>query len=112
VSKGKVGFRGAEEHYRLKGRERFKIWGLKMEGTNAPGNGAPVFRDGVQVGLVTQAMYSSLNQHNVAIARVPVDCANNGTALEVRCGTHGPIKAVTHSLPFYDIKKERRSVQD
>ena len=112
VSKGKVGFRGAEEHYRLKGKERFKIWGLKMEGTNPPGNGAPVFRDGVQVGLVTQAMYSSLNQHNVAIARLPVDCANNGTALEVRCGTHGPIKAVTHSLPFYDIKKERRSVQD
>ncbi len=112
VSKGKVGFRGAEEHYRLKGKERFKIWGLKMEGTNPPGNGAPVFRDGEQVGLVTQAMYSSLNQHNVAIARLPVDCANNGTALEVRCGTHGPIKAVTHSLPFYDIKKERRSVQD
>ena len=112
VSKGKVGFRGAEEHYRLKGRERFKIWGLKLEGTNAPGNGAPVFRDGVQVGLVTQAMHSSLNQHTVAIARLPVDCANNGTALEVRCGTHGPIKAVTHSLPFYDIKKERRSVQD
>ena len=111
VSPGKVGFRGAEEHYRLKGRERFKIWGLKMEGTNAPGNGAPVFRDGVQVGLVTQAMYSSLNQHNVAIARLPVDCANTGTALEVRCGTHGPIKAMTHSLPFYDIKKERRSVQ-
>jgi aminomethyltransferase len=111
VSKGKVGFRGAEEHYRLKGKERFKIWGLKMEGTNPPGNGAPVFRDGEQVGLVTQAMYSSLNQHNVAIARLPVDCANNGTALEVRCGTHGPIKAVTHSLPFYDIKKERRSVQ-
>jgi aminomethyltransferase len=112
VSKGKVGFRGAEAQYRLKGRERFKIWGLKLEGTNAPGNGAPVFRDGVQVGLVTQAMYSSLNQHNVAIARLPVDCANNGTALEVRCGTHGAIKALTHSLPFYDIKKERRSVQD
>ena len=110
VSPGKVGFRGAEEHYRLKGKERFKIWGLKLEGTNAPGNGAPVYRDGKKVGLVTQAMYSPLNKHNVAIARLPVDCANDTTKLEVRCATHGPIKAVTHSLPFYDVKKERRSV--
>lgn len=111
VSPGKVGFRGAEEHYRLKGRERFKIWGLKLEGTNVPGNGAPVFRDGKQVGLVTQAMYSPLNKHNIAIARLPVDCANNGTTLEVRCGTHGPMKATTHSMPFYDPEKKRRMVQ-
>ncbi|MEI6097150.1 MAG: aminomethyltransferase family protein [Alphaproteobacteria bacterium] len=109
VSPGKTGFRGAEEHYRLKGRERFKIWGLKLEGLNAPGNGAPVYRDGVQVGLVTQAMHSNINNHTVAIARLPVDCANNGTKLEVRCGTHGPITATTHAMPFYDIDKKRRS---
>ena len=81
VSPGKTGFRGAEEHYRLKGKERFKIWGLKLEGKNVPGNGAPVFKDGKQVGLVTQAMYSPLNNWNIAIARLPVDCANDGTKL-------------------------------
>ncbi|MGL6210931.1 MAG: aminomethyltransferase family protein [Paracoccaceae bacterium] len=112
VSPGKVGFRGAEEHYRLKGRERFKIWGLKLAGMNVPGNGAPVFREGVQVGVVTQAMYSVLNQHTIAIARLPVDCANTGTALEVRCGTHGPIKATTHPMPFYDPEKKRRTAKD
>lgn len=111
VSPGKVGFRGAEEHYRLKGKERFKIWGLKLEGKNVPGNGAPVFRDGKKVGVVTQAMYSPLNKHNIAIARIPVDCANNGSKLEVRCGTHGPIAASTHSMPFYDPEKKRRTVQ-
>jgi aminomethyltransferase len=111
VSTGKVGFRGAEEHYRLKGRERFKISGLKLEGKNAPGNGAPVMQGGKQVGVVTQAMYSPLNHHTVAIARLPVDCANNGTELVVNCGTHGAIKATSHSLPFYDIDKKRRSVQ-
>ena len=111
VSAGKTGFRGAEEHYRLKGRERFKIWGLKLEGVNAPGNGAGVFRNGKQVGLVTQAMYSPLNKHTVAIARLSVDCANDGTVLEVRCGTHGPIRALSHSLPFYDVKKARRTAQ-
>lgn len=111
VSPGKTGFRGAEEHYRLKGRERFKIWGLKMEGTNAPGNGAPVFRGDKQVGLVTQAMYSSLNKHNIAIARLPVDCANDGTRLTVRCATHGEIAATTHSMPFYDVEKKRRTAK-
>jgi aminomethyltransferase len=111
VSPGKIGFRGAEEHYRLKGRERFKIWGLKLEGKNAPGNGAPVLRAGKQVGVVTQAMYSPLNNHTVAIARLPVDCANNTTDLVVNCGTHGAIKAQSHSLPFYDVDKKRRSVQ-
>ena len=109
VSPGKVGFRGAEEHYRLKGRERFKIWGLKLNGTNVPGNGAPVMRDGKQVGIVTQAMYSPLNKHNIAIARLPVDCANIGTKLVVNCGTHGAINATTHSMPFYDVEKKRRT---
>lgn len=111
VSPGKVGFRGAEEHYRLKGKERFKIWGLKMEGTNVPGNGAPIYRDGKKVGVVTQAMYSPLNKHNIAIARIPVDCANNGTKLVVNCATHGEIAAVTHSMPFYDVEKKRRTAQ-
>ena len=109
VSPGKVGFRGAEEHYRLKGRERFKIWGLVLEGKNAPGNGAPVMRDGKQVGVVTQAMHSPLNNHTVAIARLPVDCANNDTKLVVNCADHGEIAATTHSMPFYDIEKKRRT---
>ena len=111
VSPGKTGFRGAEEHYRLKGRERFKIWGLKLEGTNAPGNGAPILRDGKPVGVVTQAMHSTLNNHTIAIARLPVDCANLGTKLVVNCDTHGKINATTHPMPFYDVDKRRRSAQ-
>jgi aminomethyltransferase len=111
VSPGKTGFRGAEEHYRLKGRERFRIWGLKIDGVNAPGNGAPVFRDGMQVGLVTQAMRSPVNQHTVAIARLPVDCANTGTALTIRCATHGEMAALTHPMPFYDPGKTRRTAK-
>lgn len=111
VSPGKTGFRGAEEHYRLKGRERFRIWGLKLEGTNPPGNGAPVFRGDTQVGVVTQAMYSSLNKHNIAIARLPVDCANSGTKLMVHCATHGPIAATTHPMPFFDPEKKRRTAK-
>jgi aminomethyltransferase len=112
VSPGKVGFRGAEEHYRLKGKERFKIWGLQLEGDTPPDNGSPVTRDGQQVGLVTQAMHSPLNNWTVAIARLPVDCANEGTRLTVNSLNAGEIAATTHSLPFYDREKKRRTVKD
>ncbi len=111
VSPGKTGFRGAEEHYRLKGRERFKIWGLKLAGKNPPGNGAPVMKGGKQVGLVTQAMYSPLNDWTVAIARLPVDCANEGTKLTVNCATHGEIAATTGPMPFFDPEKKRRTAK-
>jgi aminomethyltransferase len=112
VTKGKTGFRGAEEHYRLQGKERFKISGLKFaDKTKVPGN-APIYKDGKKVGVVTQPMYSPLNDWVVAIARLPVDCANNGTEVEVRCGTHGPLKAVSAPLPFYDVEKKRRTAKD
>ena len=111
VSPGKTGFRGAEEHYRLKGKERFKIWGLVLDGVNAPGNGAPVFRGSEQVGVVTQAMHSPLNKHTIAIARLPVDCATTGTKLTVNCATHGEIAATTHPMPFYDVEKKRRTAK-
>lgn len=111
VSPGKTGFRGAEEHYRLKGKERFKIWGLKLEGKVAPGNGAPVLQGGKQVGVVTQAMYSPLNDWTVAIARLPVDCANTGTKLTVTCATAGEIAATTAPMPFFDVEKKRRTAK-
>uniref|UniRef100_UPI0035B1EF09 aminomethyltransferase family protein n=1 Tax=Paenirhodobacter enshiensis TaxID=1105367 RepID=UPI0035B1EF09 len=112
VSPGKTGFRGAEEHYRLKGKERFKIWGLKLAGDVAPENGAPVLRDGKQVGVVTQAMHSPLNDWTVAIARLPVDCANEGTALTVQSAEAGEIAATTAAMPFFDIDKARRTAKD
>ena len=62
VSPGKTGFRGAEEHYRLKGKERFKIFGVLLEGKEPADEGAPVYRDGKKVGVVTCAMYSPLVQ--------------------------------------------------
>lgn len=110
VSEGKVGFRGAEEHYRLKGRERFKIYGLVLEGNEAAEEGAPLMRDGKQVGVATIGMYSSLNKHNVAIARMPVECAVPGTALQVQNST-GLINCKSASMPFYDVNKERRTVK-
>ncbi|PZX12689.1 aminomethyltransferase family protein [Celeribacter halophilus] len=110
VSKGKTGFRGAEEHYRLKGKERFKIYGVKLEGTEPAVEGAPLLKDGKEVGVVTIGMYSPLNEHNVGIARMPVDCAVEGTELTVR-NPDGEIRAVAHPMPFYDVDKKRRTAK-
>ena len=73
--------------------------------------GAPVMREGVQVGVVTQAMYSPLNDWTVAIARLPVDCANEGTKLVVNCAENGPIAATTGAMPFFDPEKKRRTAK-
>lgn len=110
VSKGKTGFRGAEEHYRLKGKERFKIYGVKLEGTTPADEGAPLMKDGEQVGIVTVGMYSPLNAHNVGIARMPVDCAVEGTPLTV-ANESGEIAAIAHPMPFYDVDKKRRTAK-
>ncbi len=110
VSPGKTGFRGAEEHYRLKGKERFKIFGVKLEGTEPAEEGAALMKDGKQVGVVTIGMYSPLNEHNVGIARMPVDCAVPGTKMSVR-NAGGEIPCVAAEMPFHDPEKKRRTAK-
>ena len=43
VSPGKNDFRGADAHARLKGKERFKIFGLLVEGKAPADMGDPVY---------------------------------------------------------------------
>ena len=110
VSPGKQGFRGAENHYASKGKERFKIFGLKLDGTEPAEEGAPLLQDGKKVGVATIGMYSSLNKHNVAIARMPVECAKPGTKLQVQNST-GLIDCEAAAMPFYDIDKSKRTAK-
>ena len=110
VSPGKTGFIGAEEHYRLKGKERFKIYGVLLDGTVPAEEGAPLMKDGKQVGVVTMGMYSSLNKHNVGIARMPVDCAVDGVKMTVK-NSDAEIACTAHSMPFYDVDKKRRTAK-
>ena len=110
VSPGKTGFRGAEEHYRLKGKERFKIFGLLFDGKEVPAEGAGLFKDGEKVGVVTCAMYSPLKDQTMAIARMPVECAEQGIRLEVE-GADGMLGAMAHTMPFDDPKKSKRTAK-
>ncbi|ODN71658.1 aminomethyltransferase family protein [Methylobrevis pamukkalensis] len=110
VSPGKTGFRGAEEHYRLKGKERFRIFGVLMDGKDAPKEGAAVMSGGEKVGVVTCAMYSPLVEKAMAIARLDVPFAVTGTALQVE-GPDGPMDATAQPLPFDDPKKQKRTAK-
>lgn len=111
VSPGKTGFRGAENHYALQGKERFKIYGVKLEGTTPASEGAELLKDGEVVGVVTFGMHSELNDHNVGIARMPVECAVPGTKMTVRNSDGTEIPCVAEDMPFYDKDKKIRTAK-
>ena len=108
VSPGKTGFRGVEEHYRLKGRERFKIFGVLAETDEALEAGDELHADGRRVGVVTCGMYSRLTGRSMAIARMDVGAAVEGTKLEVK-GKSISCPAIAHPINFDDPQKKKRT---
>ena len=108
VSPGKTGFRGAEEHARLKGKERFKIFGLLIEADGPSEAGDEVYADGQKVGVITCPCYSKLTGRSMAIMRVGVPFAKQGTKMEVR-GKKLVAKAIAHTITFDDPEKKKRT---
>ena len=109
VSPGKTGFVGAENHYASEGKERFKIYGVLLDGPVPADEGATLLLDGAAVGVVTFGMCSALNGHNVGIARMPVSAAVPGTALTVRNNDGLEIGCTAQEMPFYDRDKSIRA---
>ena len=95
----------------MKGKERFKIYGVRLEGTTPADEGADLLQNGEKVGHVTFGMNSDLFGHNVGIARMPVAAATPGTALTVRNGDGTEIAAVAEEMPFYDKDKKVRTAK-
>jgi aminomethyltransferase len=108
VSPGKNDFRGADQHYRLKDRQRFKIFGLLVDGDVPADMGDGVYADGKQVGVVTCGMYSSLTRKSMALARLDPGAAVHGRRLEIR-GKRVNAPASAHTLPFDDPQKKKRT---
>ncbi|MEK1838181.1 MAG: aminomethyltransferase family protein, partial [Pseudomonas sp.] len=109
VSPDKREFRGAEEHFRLRGQERFKITGVLLEGVRAAEAGDTLWQGNQQVGVITCGMYSRLSKRSMAIARMSVACSSPGIALQVRGSQESA--AVTHALPFDDPEKTKRTAK-
>jgi len=108
VSPGKTGFLGAPEHFRLRGRERFKIFGLLAEGAEAVPNGAKVYDRETEIGVVTCAMASTLTGKSMAIGRLAPDYAIPGRTVCIG-DSKDAVAAATHSLPFDDPGKTKRN---
>ena len=112
VSPGKTGFIGAENHYALKGKERFKIYGVKLsDSMQRMELGARVLRDGTDIGVITYGLSSELNGYSVAIARIDVDAARPGTKVTVVQPDGTELAATAEEMPFYDKDKSIRSAK-
>jgi len=108
VSPGKTGFRGAEEHYRLQGKERFKIFGVLLDSIEAAEPGDPLYADDRKIGVITCPMVSTLTGKSMAIARMDVEFAVQGSKISVDRKS-GTVDAIAHTLPFDDPKKTKRT---
>lgn len=108
VSPGKVGFRGAEEHHRLKGRERFRIFGVVASTDRVLDAGDALYADGRPVGVVTCGMVSRRTGRSLAIARMAVEVARDGTPLDVK-GKSVECRAIAHPIDFDDPEKKKRT---
>ena len=111
VSPGKEGFIGAENHYAMKGKERFKIFGVKLSGDamDQMEMHARVLHSGKDVGVITYGLSSELNGYSVAIARLDPEVAKAGTKLTVKQPDGTELDATAEEMPFYDKDKSIRT---
>ncbi len=112
VSPGKEGFIGAENHYAMEGKERFKIYGVKLsDSMDQMEMFARVHADGKDVGVITYGLSSELNNYSVAIARLHPSVAKAGTKLTVVQPDGTELAATAEEMPFYDKDKQIRTAK-
>ncbi len=113
VSPGKEGFIGAENHYAMKGKERFKIYGVQLSGDamDQMEMHARVLQDGKDVGVITYGLSSELNGYSVAITRLSPEVAKAGTKLTVKQPDGTELDATAEEMPFYDKDKAIRTAK-
>jgi aminomethyltransferase len=83
--------------------------GLELEGNETAGHGDEVYVGRQRVGIVTSGTRSPILKKNIALARVAVQYAELGSALEVGKldGLQKRIAATVVRVPFYDPDKAR-----
>ena len=106
MSPGKSDFSGADAHARLKGKERFKIFGLLVDGKVPADMGDPVYSGDKKVGVVTCAMVSTLDRQ-VDGHRAPRRAGRGARDASSRSAARtSRAPATAHTLPFDDADKK------
>ena len=83
--------------------------GLLIDNDDVPAHGSPVFAGERQVGVVTSATRSPSLEHAIAMARIAVEYAENGTRLEIGQldGRMKRLGASVSETPFTDPQRKR-----
>ncbi|MEM0945658.1 MAG: aminomethyltransferase family protein, partial [Pseudomonadota bacterium] len=102
-------FVGREALLDRRAHPRRKLVGLEIEGGVVPGNGDPVRIGRAQVGEVTSAMKSPILGRVIALARLDVAHAAEGTTLEIGQldGLQKRLTARVVPFPHFDPTKQR-----
>ncbi|CUJ98814.1 Aminomethyltransferase [Ruegeria denitrificans] len=88
---------------------RRALKGLLIGCDDVPAHGAPVFAGERQVGVVTSATRSPMLEHAIAMARLSVEHAENGSELEIGQldGRMKRLGATVSDIPFIDPQRKR-----
>ncbi|MDB2407511.1 aminomethyltransferase family protein [Jannaschia sp.] len=83
--------------------------GLRFDTIDVPLHGAPVFAGERQIGQVTSATRSPMSERTLAMARLAVEYAQSGCALEVGMmdGRMKRLPCSVSDIPFHDPTRER-----
>jgi aminomethyltransferase len=102
-------FVGREALAERRAHPQRKLVGLELAGNEPAAHGECVHVGRHQVGVVTSGTRSPVLKKNIALARMNVRYAEQGTAVEVGKldGHQKRIPATVVPFPFYDPKKER-----
>ena len=86
-----------------------KLVGLELEGNETAGHGDEVYVGRQRVGVVTSGTRSPTLRKNIALCRMSMQYADEGSSVEVGKldGLQKRIPAQVVGFPFYDPKKER-----
>ncbi len=109
VDLNKTSFTGKAALERNAREPRRALKGLLIGCDDVPAHGAPVFAGERQVGVVTSATRSPMLEHAIAMARLSVEHAENGTQLEVGQldGRMKRLGATVSDIPFIDPQRTR-----
>ena len=102
-------FIGREALIRRKEHPQKKLVGLEIDGNDAVGHGDCVHVGRAQVGEITSSTRSPILKKNIALARIDVAHAEDGTEVEVGKldGHQKRLPAVVVPFPHYDPTKSR-----
>jgi aminomethyltransferase len=100
-------FRGKQALQAKRGQERVKQTGIICKSDRAVEEGAKLFKDGQDVGLVTTPAYSRFLMQSLALVHIKPEFTARGTEVEVR-GPSVTCSAHVWKPPFYDPLRLRQ----